>query len=186
MSLLAVALAASISGSVQDRRPCPPTCHTNITVSMQGSGAARSLPGRYFLGVFQMTNGSPDLSVGGYWDGRSWQISQVPISFRRSSLAGAQARIRIEGGLCALAAAQGATGGDFAVIAGFGVDRMGDRLAEIQAAAAEADAETAAKLNAMLAQIQQSGGEHRVADFAAAQAMREDGTLREIGRVRCG
>lgn len=185
MSLLAVALAASISGSVQDRRPCPPTCDTNITVNMRGSGATSSLPGRYFLGVFQLTNGSPDLSVGGYWDGRSWQISQVPISFRRGSLAGAQARIRIEGGLCALAAAQGATGGTFAVIAGFGVDRMGDRIAEIQAAAAEADAETAAKLNGMLAQIRQSGGEHRVADFAAAKAMREDGTHREIGRVRC-
>jgi hypothetical protein len=185
VSLLAVVLAASITGSVQDRRPCPPTCDTSITVSMQASGPARSQPGRYFIGVFQLTNGSPDVSVGGYWDGRSWQISQVPISFRRGSLAGAQARIQIQGGLCALAAAQGATGGSFAVIAGFGVDRMGERFSEIQAAAAEADPETAAKLNGMLAQIQQSGGEHRIADFAAAKTMREDGTHREIGRVRC-
>lgn len=185
MSLLAVALAASISGSVQDRRPCPPVCSTTINLQIVPTAQQRGQPGRYFLAAFPVEGGQPNMAVGGYWTGSGWQVSAHPASFRQASLSAVQDRISIQHGLCALAAESGVSG-EFAILAGYGVDvlKLASDEAETSAGDLSGDSPYAVEMRDALAKFQGMQSP-QLSDFAAARAMREDGSLSEIGRVRC-
>lgn len=184
---LAVAGSMALTGSVETARPCPPACATTINLRIAPVGQPTG-PARFFLGVFPVEGSQANQSVGGYWTGQGWSISQVPVSFRQGNLAPLSERVVIREGLCALAKNAGATG-SFAVFAGYGRDTLAEQIREVESMDAALDGLSGQQADEMRAVVRdfraQAAKDPRMGDVVAAKDMRERGTLREIGRVTC-
>lgn len=146
---------AGITGSVSDCSGprCVGVARLQLNPTPADTQGQRSL----FVGLFQMVNGQPEPTVGGWFNGQGWQKG-MPVAAWTGQLSGPMpATVRIPGGVCGLAKYAGGPRAVYGLYAGWGKPtevQGGLDVADTEAAIREADPETAALLRKQLSDYQ--------------------------------
>lgn len=182
--LLAAAMAgAIIQGEVRERE-CNPTCRTQILAQMAPPPNLQGAAMHYFVAVYVERDGQIDPSAGAFYNGSSWQIGVRPVAAVSGPGRPVEVRADMEGGLCAVARAQGISERNFVVLAGFGQDRLGDSSRVDQALREARGTEHEQQLLHLQQEIERTATPD-VRLMMAFQDMRSNNSFNTIGRIRC-
>lgn len=194
---LLLATAPAVAGITGTTKGCPPKvkgCTEVVTLALRPDPAVANANAALFIGIFPMSNGQPNPTAGGYFDGRAWKPSAAPIPAFTGRIPARPATVRIPGGVCGLVAQHKAPAGEYGVFAGWGRTDAGraaggvDR-AELERLVANADPQNAAMLRGLLDEMRQA--EQRLAQAGGTTAvaftdMRANNTFWLISSHQCG
>lgn len=163
-----------------------------VRLQMQPDRDLASQRASLFIGILQLQNGAPNIAVAGWYDGRDWKASGMPLAAFTGNIPAQVATVRVPGGVCSQVRAAGGPAGTYAMYAGWGrTTTVSSNLdeAEIRELIKTSDPE-------MAQQLQRLMGEYRAAldrsmqygDTAsmAFTDMRTRNTFWEIKQFDCG
>lgn len=166
------------------------TCDQTVRVRLGPTTVRSSL----FVAIVGLdSSGRPDLSRAGWFDGHVWKVGGMPVAAWSGTLDRPRtATVAIAGGVCGLAAANGAPAGTYAVIVGMGrmaVDAGGLDEADIEARIRQSPPEVAAQYRRTLADYR--AAKARLAQYGAGDSatftdMRTAQTYTVIQQYQCG
>jgi len=114
----ALALAQGITGDVS--RCHRPGCDVTARLHLNPPPEMASVRAALFVAMTRMEGGRPDLSAGGWYDGRGWKTVSAPVAAYTGRLTRRTATVRIPGGACGLVKSAGGPPGIYALFAGWG------------------------------------------------------------------
>lgn len=166
------------------------TCDQTVRVRLGPTSVRSSL----FVAIVGMdATGSPDLTRAGWFDGRAWKAGGMPVAAWTGALDRLRtATVAIPGGVCGLAAANGAPAGTYAIIAGMGRITVGAGdmdEADIEARIRQSPPEIAEQYRRSLEQYRAAKARlarYNAGDSAAFTDMRSQRTYTVIQQYQCG
>jgi len=114
----ALALAQGITGDVS--RCTRPGCDVTARLHLNPPRSMASETAALFVAIVRLENGQPDLSAGGWYDGRTWKATSSPVAAYTGRLTRRTANVRIPGGVCGMVKNAGGPPGHYALFAGWG------------------------------------------------------------------
>jgi len=114
----ALALAQGITGDVS--RCTRPGCDVTARLHLNPPRDMASVTAALFVAITRLENGQPDLSAGGWYDGRTWKAAGSPVAAYTGRLTRRTANVRIPGGVCGMVKSAGGPPGAYALFAGWG------------------------------------------------------------------
>lgn len=182
--LLTAAMAgAIIQGDVRERE-CNPTCRTQILAQMAPPSNLQGAAMHYFVAIYVERDGQIDPSAGAFFNGSSWQVGVRPAAAASGPGRPVQVRADVEGGLCAVARANGINERNFVVLAGIGQDKLGDSSRVDEALREARGTEHEQQLLQLRQEIERTATPD-VRLMMAFQDMRSNNNFTTIGRIRC-
>jgi len=190
----ASAAQARITSQVQ---PCQSSqdCTEIIQMRLLPDADAMAAEHALFIAIFPLVGEEPNPAMGGWYTGKDWKLSSMPIPAWTGRIPARTATVRIPGGVCGLVAQHRAPAGRYGVFAGWGRATRTDSAPldeqDIQRAIAAAnptDPATAAELQRLLeayrqAQARLTEGDRPV--VMAYQDMRNRRTFWQVHAVQC-
>jgi len=190
-------LAQGITGEVS--RCSRPGCDVTARLHLNPDRATASVTSVLFVAIARSEGGQPDLSAGGWYDGRGWKPSSAPVGAWTGRLSRRTANVRIPGGVCGMVQSAGGPPGTYALFAGWGrtgdagnVDAYSADLDDIQNTIREfeqeGDHEAAAEVRRLLAEYRAALTrlqESNAGENAAFLDARNRGTYWSIASFDC-
>jgi len=193
----ALALAQGITGNVSK---CPrPGCNVTARLHLNPPRDMASEQAALFIAITRLEGGQPDISAGGWYDGKTWRTTSTPVPAWTGRLTRRTANVRIPGGVCGLVASAGGPPGAYALFAGWG--RIGsfgnmdgyrkkqdDMMKIVRELEANGHTDEAEEVRRMIGEYQATLGrleQANAGDNAAFLDARQRGTYWQIASFDC-